>query len=128
MKTNVVSPAKDRGSILLVALVISAVLGITLASYLTLVSFQNRSVVRSQYWNRALVVAEAGVEEALQMVNKNSGSPADLTKWDQTYVPDGWSKPSGQVYSLSRSLDAGGTAKYSLFVTNLNAQNTEVVI
>src|SRR6187402_1310728 len=104
MKINVVFRAKDRGSILLVALVISAVLGITLASYLTLVSFQNRTVVRSQHWNQALVVAEAGIEEALQMVNKNSGSPADLTKWPATYAVDGWSQ-SGQMYSLSRSLD-----------------------
>jgi hypothetical protein len=54
-----------RGNILLVTLLTCVILGVTLASYLGLVSNQNRSVMRSLAWNSAIPVLEAGIEEAL---------------------------------------------------------------
>lgn len=65
-----------------------AVLGITLAAYLKLVSGQNYAATRSQSWNIALVIAESGVEEAL--AHLNSGS-TNLTA-------NGWSR-NGSIYS-----------------------------
>jgi len=44
--------------------IVGALLGFTLASYLVLVSSQNRSVVRSMVWNSAIPILEAGVDEA----------------------------------------------------------------
>ena len=60
---------RDRGSTLVVTLIITLLLGCTLASYLMLVGSEHASTVRSQAWNRALVLAEAGVEEALTQLN-----------------------------------------------------------
>lgn len=46
-------------------------IGVTLASYLKLVANQNLSIQRSQNWNGAIPVAEAGIEEAMAHLNKN---------------------------------------------------------
>lgn len=56
------------------ALMIGIVLGITLASYLLLMSHQHKMVVRGQAWNHALVLAEAGVEDALAQLNRSFGT------------------------------------------------------
>ena len=57
------------GGVLLITLFIGAAIGIALGSYLLLVRAQNVSVVRSQAWNGALAMAEAGAEEALAQLN-----------------------------------------------------------
>jgi hypothetical protein len=61
----------NAGSTLLVTVFTSAILGIILASYLTLVRNQHRSVVSSQYYNIALPLVEAGIEEAITHINVN---------------------------------------------------------
>jgi hypothetical protein len=60
---------KTQGGALPFALLTASVIGFTLASYLTLVSSQNASVMRSLSWNHAVAVAEAGVEEALTQLH-----------------------------------------------------------
>src|SRR3989442_9310121 len=58
-----------QGSALVVTLLTALVIGITLASYLTLVSSQNVSTMRSLAWNATVPVLEAGVEEALAHIH-----------------------------------------------------------
>lgn len=60
-----------RGSVLTLILVVIILIGITLGSYLKLVSNQNQAIVRSQLWNAAIPLAEAGIEEAMAHLNKN---------------------------------------------------------
>src|SRR5687768_12446950 len=84
---------EKAGSILLTALVTSAVLGLVLASYLTLIRAQNLSTLRAQAWNTALPMAEAGIEEALTHIN-TSGS----TNWEA----NGWTLSDG-VFVKSRN-------------------------
>src|SRR5688572_9469636 len=87
----------DRGSALVVTLVLTAIIGTALASYLKLAEYQNRSVVHSQYWNSGIPIAEAGIEEALAHLNKvGNGNRAT----------NGW-VPTNNTFSLARSLDAG---------------------
>jgi hypothetical protein len=62
---------RQNGNVLIMALVVSGILGFALASYLTLVRTQNRSVVRSQVWNSVIPLVEAGIEEALANLNQN---------------------------------------------------------
>ncbi len=69
MKTRLNQKRHAQGSVLLVALGITFVLGLGLASYLTLARWQHTSIVRSQAWNSALALAEAGVDEALAQLN-----------------------------------------------------------
>jgi hypothetical protein len=97
MKTNLVP--RNRGSVLLVTLVITGILGFTLASYLTLISSQNRAVTRSQTWNATIPIAEAGIEEAIAHLNKNclgnfilSGTTVDWNADGWHAIPDGIQK------------------------------------
>jgi hypothetical protein len=82
------------GGVLLVTLFIGAAIGIALGSYLLLVRAQNVSVVRSQAWNSALAMAEAGAEEALAQLN-----PGALDKnISVDFTANGWGSPSGGIY------------------------------
>lgn len=56
---------RHQGSILVVMMVISAVIGLTLISVMTWAQQEHQSTIRSKAWNAALPLAEAGVEEAL---------------------------------------------------------------
>lgn len=91
MKIHIRS-SHHAGSILIASLVICAIIGITLSSYLVMVSTQAISVNRSQSWNQAIAITEAGIEEALAQINRNAPffDPADATNgltannWTQT--------------------------------------------
>ena len=62
---------RNSGSVFIVIMVLTGVIGVTLASYLHLVSNQNVSVMRSMAWNEAVAVSEAGIEEAMAHLNRN---------------------------------------------------------
>jgi hypothetical protein len=59
----------ERGSVLLASLFFGAALGLVLGSYMVVVQSQHISSVRSQSWQTALTLAEAGAEEALAQLN-----------------------------------------------------------
>src|SRR5213593_4094710 len=93
------------GGTLLSTLVVTGVLGLALAGYLTLASNQNQLVTRSQVWNAALPVAEAGVEEALTHCYNNNVT---------NMVSNGWSLSGGQYFKSQYVGDAGnGNGKSS---------------
>ena len=69
------SISRNAGSVLLATFGTAFIVGLGLASYMTIVSNQNTSVQRSQQWNVAIVVAEAGVEEAFSHLNVDAGNP-----------------------------------------------------
>ncbi len=95
---------KDSGSILTILLIIMTIMGITLASYLGLVRNQNLSTMRSQAWNLAIPVAEAGIEEAMAHLNHD---PTNRTV-------DGWTL-QGTNYVKERYV---GTSKYIVKIAN----------
>src|SRR5690349_10347567 len=64
-----IASQSSQGSALAVTLIICGILGLLMASYLHMVKTQNLSVARAQAWNSALVMAEAGVEDALGHLN-----------------------------------------------------------
>jgi hypothetical protein len=74
----------ESGSVLLIVLCIAIVLGIVTMSYMMMVSTQNKLVFRSQSWNTALTLAEAGIEDGLAQINVTFGtnySPSAQTNW-----------------------------------------------
>ena len=101
----------------MVCLAIAFVLGLTLESYLLLVQNQSKSVSRSQSWNQSMIVTEAGVEDAFSLINKLVGKSTNIRGWTNTISDDGWTS-SGNVYSLTRYLDASKSTYYKVFVTN----------
>ena len=60
---------RTQGSVLLIALVFCVIMGLSLASYLTLSRVQQLSVTRSQWWNASMAITEAGVEDGLAHIN-----------------------------------------------------------
>jgi Tfp pilus assembly protein PilX len=97
MKVVIRPKLKNRGSILVVTLALTAVLGTTLASYLILTAGQQQSISRSQRWNSALDLAEAGVEEGLAQMN---ASPDDFSN-------NGWTVSSNKYGPQIRSFNGG---------------------
>src|SRR6267378_419696 len=87
-----------QGSALVVTLLTALVIGITLASYLTLVSSQNISTMRSLAWNATIPVLEAGVEEALTQLHYTGVTNLSA---------NGWTYATGGVYRKERSLGNG---------------------
>jgi len=82
-------PARhDRGSVLIVALILAALIGIALVSYLQLSNSSLNLSQRNFYDNSAMNLAEAGLERALYCVNRNQVSGDSLTAaWP---TGDGW--------------------------------------
>ena len=76
---------RQEGSVLIVVVVVMALAGITLGSYLQLVANQNLSVTRSMAWNSAISVAEGGIEEAMAHVNHN-GTNRAVDGWTDTGI------------------------------------------
>jgi hypothetical protein len=102
MKINI--NKRTEGSALVVTLLTALVIGITLASYLTLVSNQNQSVARSLAWNTAMTVSEAGAEEGLLAVNYKGISNLTSVGWTFT----------GSTYTKERTLPDG--SRYSVTI------------
>src|SRR5262245_33464219 len=109
MKTQRLNSTRQQGNTLLMTICITALIGFLLATYLTLVSSQNGANARSQSWNSAMPIVEAGVEEALAHLNTPRGltnGPLDV---------DGWTL-SGGIYTVNnRSL---GDSRYSVKIHN----------
>lgn len=66
---------------MVVALVTGMVIGIVLVSYLTMVSSNQRAVVRSETWNATMPVIEAGIEEAMAHIHRNFPTNAESNGW-----------------------------------------------
>ena len=90
--------SKESGGILVVTLVISSLVGLMLASYLKMVSSQNTYTFRSQVWNSAIPLCEAGVEEALAHLN--------ALGTNNNFAIRGWSLETNG-YVRERTLDDG---------------------
>lgn len=110
MRLNLPSRASARtGSVLMGTLLVSVVIGITLASFLDLTGAQHRATMRSQVWNSCVPLAEAGLEEALAHVYLNStnlGSQGWSTTTSGLTLSNGVSL-AGTVYYRVRSLNGG---------------------
>ena len=94
----------NAGSVLTIILITVVIIGITLGSYLGLVSNQNLSVHRSLAWNSAIPIAEAGIEEALAHLNRNGTNR----------IGDGWLlAPDGTNVWRTRTI---GDEKYEVYI------------
>lgn len=97
-------PRETQGSILVIALCITLVLGIGLSSYLLLMRWQHVAVARSQAWNAALAMAEAGVEEAMAQLNPS----ALIFSTNIDRGANGWSlQPDGMYHAQRGTLTNG---------------------
>jgi hypothetical protein len=112
MRIQIQTTGRTGGNILLVTLLTCFILGMSLASYLTLVSSQNYSVMRSLAWNAAIPLVEAGAEEALTQLHHH-GSPGTNAV---AYQSNGWAADTayGGSYYMRRVL---ADCYYEVWVT-----------
>ncbi len=87
----------EQGTVLLVTLTLGVILLIAAVSYLKLVGTQKTVITRSQTWNAALTMAEAGVEEAMAQIN---ASPTNFSA-------NSWTKSGINYGPVTRSLIGG---------------------
>ncbi len=71
MKIRLSRKLKQAASALLVTMVLGGILCLFVMYYLSLIQQQNVLSVRSQAWNIAIAVTEAGIEEGLQALNSS---------------------------------------------------------
>ncbi len=80
----ILHPAQNprrQGSVLIVTVCITAIIGLALTTYLTLASNQNQLTAHSQVWNSAMPVVEAGIEEALTHLSRNYITNMETSGW-----------------------------------------------
>lgn len=88
----------------MITVVTLLVLTIMAVSYLFMLQNDNRFVARDQAWNRALSVAEAGIEEGMAYVNRGG-----LAATPQPYTNAWVSMPRTNLYGGSYSVVLSGT-------------------
>ena len=107
----------EQGSTLVLTVIISALLGSVLCSYLVLVSSRNENSMRALAWNSAIPVLEAGIEEALTHLHEDQSNPGG-NHWAPAFV-------NGQkVFWKKRTLPDGSY----YCVTNMNVGSTTPLI
>lgn len=107
-------PRSNRGALLIVAMLLSAVIGISLASYIRMSSGAMEISNRAMFANAAMNLAETGLEEAVWSINKETeADPAAWTGWTLSGADAtrGWSG-----YDLGAN--ASGTIR--VFIRNYN--------
>ena len=100
IKSRLNQHRNTQGSVLLIAMGITFTLGLSLAGYLTLARWQHVSVVRSQAWNGAMAMAEAGVEEAMAQLNPSALIFTNLNPIDRG--ANGWKLLADGLYHADR--------------------------
>jgi hypothetical protein len=98
------------------------ILATLVGSYFCMIETQNRSVARSQTWNQAMTVAEAGVEEALALMN----SGVQSTNFN--VFP--WTGAGGGVFQNNTNIASCkfGNSYYQVFITNVFAGANPVIL
>jgi len=84
--------SSKHGSTLMITLAITLLLGLILASYLTLAHTEHALTTRTQAWQNALALAEAGVEEALAQLNPGALA-TNVTTGNGWSLSDGLFRP-----------------------------------
>lgn len=105
MKTHANRSASNRGSTLVVTMMLGGIMLFIALSYLSMIGTQQRLVTRSESWNASLTMAEAGVEEAMAQINASQSN----------FGSNGWTANGNYYGPMTHSL-AGGS--YSVMITN----------
>jgi Tfp pilus assembly protein PilX len=89
-----INQRRTAGNTLLIVLMLMGILTLGMGVYLNLTSTENKRAMRSSCWNAALPLAEAGIEEAMSHLARNTND----------YSLDGWVKSgTNHLYLKSRT-------------------------
>ena len=124
------SASGNRGSVLIVAMILAAVIGISLVTYLRLSTTSLNLAQRNFYDNSAMNLAETGLERALYCLNQNQVNGQSLTNaWP---VADGWTTNSTSHVATATfngfDLGPNTTGSVRVFVRNYDLTGTVVIV
>jgi len=123
MRVNIKKKSLVAGSVLLVTLATCLILGVLMGSYLSMIKSQHFSVARGQAWNGALVVAEAGVEEALAQLNDTNLIKLGIQTY-QGFNANKWLPPdSNHSGYWKTNILTDGTRTNSYYDVTINTNN-----
>ena len=117
---RVLAVKREQGNTLVLTLVMILAIGTVLASYLGLLGSRYKVTMRSQCWNAAIPVLEAGMEEALTHLQDDMNNPAG----------NGWTPVtiSGQqVYAKQRTFADGSCFSVNIYNATPSASNTPYI-
>jgi hypothetical protein len=104
-----ISARKDRGSVMITALVFALIIAISLASYIQLSTTSLRLSNRTFYADSAGNLAEAGLEEAVWMFNQ-MGSSSNTTANTSLWQSKGWTCENKIADVYMESMGSGYTS------------------
>src|SRR4051812_37120704 len=120
----------SRGSVLIVALLLAGIIGISLSSYLKLAITSLRTANRSFYGNSSVNYAEIGIEQAMACFYTVSTGTAPETAWS------GWTlntttKEATRTFPTaltSYSVGPGSTAQVKVYVQKYDYSGTPLIV
>lgn len=116
--------SREQGKVILLCLFTMIAVGVVLASYLSLGSNHQVLSTRSQVWNIALPVAEAGLEEGITQLNWTLGLNLDTNGW--TMISGKKGKNGNGTYVKIRQLTADSYYKVSIYENNKRPTVTSI--
>ena len=116
--------SREQGKVILLCLFTMIAVGVVLASYLSLGSNHQVLSTRSQVWNIALPVAEAGLEEGITQLNWTLGLGLDTNGW--TMISGNKGKGGNGTYTKTRQLTADSYYKVSIYENNKQPTVTSI--
>jgi len=108
-----------RGSVLIVAMLLAAIVAISLTSYMKLASATSSVSYRSHYAGVAMNAAESGLEQAMWSINKKKAG--STTAWD------GWDTSSGSTARRTfdmGTVSGGGSVSVKVLMSDRNLTTT----
>lgn len=102
---------KNAANALLTTMIFIMILALSIGGYMTYVLQQVRLGSRSQAWNMAMAVSEAGIEEGCEHLNDDA--PNKLGSGD-------WQSSASGVYFVKRNLNGTFASSYTVTITYTN--------
>lgn len=116
--------SSERGSLLIVALLLAAAIGISLVSYLRLATTALRTADRSFYANSSVDLAECGVEQAMACFYQVTNAVAAATAWS------GWTLSGANATRIFTDFTPGpnATGVVRVYVQNYAMTSTPLIV
>lgn len=117
--------SSERGSLLIVAMLLCAIIGISLVSYINVGRSALKTSNRSLYNNAAMNLAENGLEEAMYSINKLVN--------DSTYsfTGDGWTAVGGNDMKrkwTGTTFDQNATGEVRVYIYNYDGAAAPIIV
>ncbi len=109
-----------QGKVLILCVFMAAAVGLVLVSYLQLGNSHETLTARSQAWNTALPIAEAGLEEALTQLNYIRAKKGKIL------ASNGWSTDRAGDTIRTRTLSSNAYFSVKITVSGKNAKDATI--